>query len=410
MPAPQRNSLARRSAMEWGVRGLLAAIAVAAGSVSVSYALGYTLKANPAQAHALAPGDGRITARLSQAFATIKATTADRAKADRLAREALRQDPTAVAAVATLGLNAQIRGETATARRLFVYSQTLSRRDLQTQLWAIEEAVARNDIPGALRRYDIALRTKRNAANLLFPVLASAVDDPAIRSALIKTLSATPHWGESFIYYAGSEGPDPRAVARLYLGLRRTGVTVAEGWGALLIDRLIKAGFPDDAWAYYASLRPGVDRRMSRDLRFTADIDARTPFDWTPANDAGLATSIQHGEQGGFFEFATPPGAAGALLRQVQILPPGDYRLEGRSSGIDQAEGSRPYWALTCQSGRELGRVAMPNSAQANGAFAGRFSVPAGCPAQTLSLVARPSELVGGVVGQIAQVRLYPAR
>lgn len=85
--------------------------------------------------------------------------TARRREADRLARLALRQDPTAVAALATLGLNAQIRGDTNSARRYFAYSDKLSRRSLTTRLWAIEDAVARDDIPAALRNYDVALRT-----------------------------------------------------------------------------------------------------------------------------------------------------------------------------------------------------------------------------------------------------------
>ena len=97
------------------------------------------------------------------------------------------------------------------------------------------------------------------------------------------------------------------------------------------------------------------------------------------------------------------------MLTQVQVLPPGAYRLVGRSSGLDQPEASRPYWALTCRDGRELGRVAVPNSAQAEGQFAGELRVPAGCPVQVLALIARPSDDVSGVSGQIDAAQLVPA-
>src|SRR3546814_1290750 len=70
------------------------------------------------------------------------------------------------------------RGDQAKGERLLAYSQKLSRRDLRTQLMAIELAVAQGDISGALRHYDIALRTKKNAPELLFPVLTSALPDP----------------------------------------------------------------------------------------------------------------------------------------------------------------------------------------------------------------------------------------
>src|SRR3546814_17422634 len=75
-----------------------------------------------------------------------------------------------------------MHGDRAGGERLLAYSQTLSRRDLRTQLMAIELAVARDDIPSALRHYDIALRTKKNAPDLLFPVLTSALTNPTIRT------------------------------------------------------------------------------------------------------------------------------------------------------------------------------------------------------------------------------------
>ena len=168
------RSPASRSAAEWGARGALAAVLTVLGYFSVAYTLGYLLRENPAYAYSLASGDGRVTARLSQAVLTAKPAAPERDRATRLAWLALRQDPTAVRAAITLGLSAQLGGEINGARRLFAYAQALSRRELQTQLWAIEDAVSRDDITGALRQYDIALRTSRKAPDLLFPVLASA--------------------------------------------------------------------------------------------------------------------------------------------------------------------------------------------------------------------------------------------
>jgi hypothetical protein len=92
----------------------------------------------------------------------------------------------------------------------------------------------------------------------------------------------------------------------------------------------------------------------------------------------------------------------------MQVLPPGDYRLEGHASGIEQPESSAPYWLLSCSDGRELGRVVVHNATRDGGHFAGRFNVPAGCPSQFLTLVARPSDLVSGLSGQIDQVQLSP--
>ena len=125
-------------------------------------------------------------------------------------------------------------------------------------------------------------------------------------------------------------------------------------------------------------------------------------------NDARVTTSIQRGDRGGLFDFTVTTGVGSVLLRQMQMLPPGKYRLVGISAMIDQSTDARPYWSLICDGGSELGRVAIPNSADANGLFAGGFVVPDDCPMQTLALIAPPSDAVGGLVGQIDSVQLEP--
>lgn len=407
----RRGASARRTATEWGVRALMATAVAMVGGAGIARTLAYTMRAgDPARAHALAPSDGRIAAVLSHTLSGADATPADRARADRLARGALLRDPTAVAAVATLGIDAQVRGDTAGARRLFGYADRLSRRDLQVQIWGIEDSVGRGDVAAALRHYDIALRTNRNASTLLFPVLGSAIADPPVRAALTATLAKAPAWGAHFINYAAVQGPDPRATASLFDDLRRARIAVTPNARAQLVDRLIGSNLPDEAWAVRATTLVGADRRLSRDPTFRGDPALASRLDWTPVEDGGIDTSIQRSEVGGIFAFSAPPGVGGVLLRQVQVLPPGIYRLDGHSARIEQSDGARPYWMLACSDGRELGRVPLPNSVQAGGVFAGEFDVPAGCPVQTLSLIARASDAVGGLSGEIRSVRLHPAR
>jgi len=408
--AKRRVSRPRRSATEWGVRGALAVAAAGLGTVSVTHSLAYMIRGSaPARAHALAPWDGRITALLSEQLSGPDAAPADRRRADDLARLALRQDPTAVPAVATLGINAQVRGDTAAARRIFAYSEKLSRRDLRTRLWAIEDAVGRGDIPGALRNYDIALRTSRIAPDLLFPVLASAISDSDIRRALIATLVQRPAWSEQFLGFVAGTGPDAQATASLFEALPSRGIALPVGAAPALVGRLLAENHVDDAWRFYAALTPDADRRVARDPDFTANLQSPTPFDWIPITDSGVSATLQRGERGGIFDFAVPSNLGGPILRQTQLLPPGEYAIEGRSIGIEQAGNALPYWTLTCPDGRELGRVVVPNSTQANGRFAGRLTVPAGCPVQQLALVARPSEQLSGLTGQIDDIRLRPA-
>lgn len=403
----RRSRRGRRSRAEWALRLGLAIAVMLLGWFATARTLGYAVRGtDPDRGLVLAPGDGRIAAVAAQRLSSQPdATAVDRARADRLAQDALQRDPTAVGAVVSLGLDAQVRGQDANARRLFGYAQKLSRRELSAQVWAIENAVARGDVGQALHHYDVALRTRREAAELLFPVLASAIADPAIRAALTRTMAGRPAWGPAFVTFAPGNA-DPVATADLFRELRRAGIAVDEDARAQIIGKLVSEGFLNDAWSYYASIRPGVDRRRSRDTRFSANLQAPTPFDWVPLNEGGVSSSIQRTGNGGVFDFVAPASVGGQALRQMQLLPPGEYRLVGRSTGVSQLPQSRPFWLLACKDGRELGRVDVNNSDQDGGVFSGRLLVPGGCPVQVLSFVVRSSDAVAGSSGQIEQVRL----
>lgn len=406
--ARRRSTRSHRSMREWSVRVSLALVAASWGVFSVTQTLAYAMRSkDPERAHHLAPGDGRITALLAQTLVQPELGADARPRGEQLARAALQEDSTAVPAVVALGIAADLRGDSSQTRRLFGYAQRLSRRDLPTQLWALENAVGNGDITAAVYHYDIALRTSRNAADLLFPVLGAAISQPTIRTALTRTLVARPIWGQAFVDYVAGNGPDARATALLLFDLHRAGAPISNGANAAVINALMAGGATDAAWSYYAGIRPGSVRTMSRDPHFSATDDVPTMLDWVPINDDAVTTSIQREDRGGVFDFFAPAGIGGALLRQVQMLPPGRYRLEGHSRNIEQPADTMPYWVVTCHSsGRELGRVILPHSAHAQGAFVGDFDVPPGCPVQELTLIARASDAVGGLTGQIDQVRV----
>lgn len=397
----------RRSGREWALRGALALGALWLGFVSIAGTLAnVVVRADAQAAHALASGDGRVKAALAaQSFAAAPDSDPGSDQA-RLAVEALRRDAIAVEALNVLGLQAQLRSEDALADQLFGYSFALSRRELQPQIWAIEKAVERGDIDLALANYDNALRTSRSARGTLFPVLASALAEPQIRARLGEILATGPTWGQAFIQHAAANTPDPQDAMRMFQSEMGGRMPVEDRHRARVVQRLVASNLLDEAWTYYASFRPGADRGRSRDPGFTLDSEARTPFDWNVENAVGLSAAILPGGEGGLLDFALPPSTGATVVRQTQLLPPGAYRLQGRSSGIDQPPRSRPYWVLRCRAGRELGRVEVPNSAENYGSFSGQFTVPEGCPAQVLLLVARASDRISGVSGQIDHVEL----
>ena len=406
-----RPSLIKRSLAEWAVRCGLALAVAMLGFVCVRQSLAeVTANSDPASAYLLSPGNGRIAGRLAQLQLRDRPTGDERSSSATLARLALKRDATAVEAVATLGYQAQLRGDTKEARRLFSYAEQLSRRDLSVHIWAVEDAVGRGDISGALTHYDIALRTSKTAPEILFPVLATAIAEEPVRLALVKTLSRRPAWTQKFVSYAAEAQIDPHARTALFAGLRSAGVPIPEEANAATINSLIAVADMAGAWNYYAKVRPGADRHRSRDPRFTANFSTPSPFDWAVSPDTSLTASFQRGSQGGVFDFSVPPGAGGLLLQQMQMLPAGSYRIEGHSSELDQSDDALPYWSLVCSNGRELGRVIVSKSSSNGGNFQGEFIVPSNCPVQTLAMFARTSDAFSGMAGQIDEIRLFPSR
>jgi hypothetical protein len=387
----------------------LAALAAAIALLSLSHTLANVVaKVDPARAHLLAPWDGQITAAHVRQRFTLSPESAHNSQTARLARLALRQDATTVDALSVLGLQAQLRSDTEQARGLFAYSHILSRRELRSQIWAIEEAVARGDIAGALRQYDVALRTSRNARDLLFPVLAGAVAEPMVRSVMVRTLTEGAEWVPHFIHYLAESAFAPDATVLFFREGERVGLPIQNPQKAILVNTLVAKGLFDEAWSFYVTFRTGADRRQSRD--FSSAVEIPTPFDWRVIDSPGMFGSLQESEMGTMINFSAVSGASGPAAQQFQMLPPGIYRIEGTSAGVEQPDRSLPYWLLACRDGRELGRVTVPNSMGTVQAFAGRFTVPATCPVQSLSLIIRPSDELGGVEGTVDQLRLAPAR
>ena len=400
---------ARRSGRDWAARGVLAlGLAVFGYMGTTSSLAGVVAKVDPARARAMAPGNGVILAEYAQdAFSRAPTGDPDSLPAS-LARRALMADPTAADALTVLGFQAQLRGDAAQTDRIFSYSIALTRRELRPRLWAIEEAVTRGDIAAALRNYDIALRTSNDAAGILFPTLSAALAEPRIRAALLPILATDPVWKDGFIAYAANSGGAPEGTIALFQDGRRIGLDPDEHLRTNLVNALIAQNKPDEAWNYYRTFRPGALRDRSRDPEFALEVTNPALFDWRAGADTRLSAAILREGKGGLLDFSVPPSVGGELVSQTQLLPAGIYRITGRSRGIDQPERSRPYWALTCQDGRELGRVVLSNSDQSGGRFAGRFTVPQGCEMQTLSLVARSTDYIMGVSGQIERAKLVP--
>lgn len=405
------TAFSMRSSRGWAGRALLALLIAGLGVLLVRHTAAFVIADRSVdQGYRLNPSDARIVAAWSARQTETTTTLAPRQKkaAVLAARQALLRDPTSVLAVATLGLAAQIDGNIARARQFMRYGQYLSRRDLRTALWAIEYAVQRNDVAGALHQYDIVLRTSQKAGDLLFPVLSSAISDANVRAELVKVLKNEPIWSEFFLNYAADNGPDADAVVDLLIQLANARAPIPEYARSSLVSRLVREKAFDKAWRYYATWHAFADRRRSRYARFELITDMPTPFDWALETGGSSIASIQTTENGNFLEYAAPPSGGANVATQLQMLPPGKYRISGRSRGANQPVKSRPYWSVRCIGGDEIGRIVLPQSTDTIKPFSGGFAVPNSCPVQSLALVVQPTDDIFGSTGDVEEVAVTP--
>jgi hypothetical protein len=389
-------------------RLLLAAMALGLGTYAAMVSLAISVR-QPATdfARRLIPGSARSLALRAEKLAS---GTVDKAKwnaAAGVAKLALLRDPLLPSAAATLGFEAGLRGDAEVARRAFKYSNMVSRRDLRTHLFAIEYAVSQDDVAGALRSYDLALRTSRGASEILFPILAAALSDETIRAALVPIMLTRPAWGAPFVNYVANTAPDHRSAAALFGVLSARGYSFPEGAEASLLGALASSKDYATVGSYLALKEGRASRQRSRHPNFAGNPATPSPFDWNAQNDVGMATSIQPDRQGEIFSFSAVVGAGGAALRQLQLLPPGRYEIVSRLSALSPAN-AVPSWTIQCVDGAEVARLPLRLTREEAPMSNGHFTIKPGCQAQWLTLIVTPNDSPGGITGALSFAQIRP--
>lgn len=395
-----------------GRRGIGVALIVVAGLAAMVPIVQVTVagvfrERDPSLVQRIAPFDALSAALLAYQEAT-ESGTSNLAKADALAAKALRRDPTATLAIVARGVIADRRGDHPTARRWFRYADRLSKRDLVTQLWFIEDRVQAGDVPGALARYDLALRATPASSSLLFPIMTQAVSTAEVSRDLNALLRTQPAWGSGFVNYLISTSKDPEAIVRTTAGVINRDPVNGRDQLAALVARLVSEGRYDLAWrAYRAFGRGRGSTAIVRDGTFS-DTESVSAFEW--AYPDALSLSPEHGEEGGKSVLYVPinPDRDGEAARQLVKLGDGAWRLSARVSASVQPLVDAPRLRVRCAdtNGEMLVDIPFPRSSAAS-ILAADFVVPATCGYAWLSIAVRqPTEPVPGVGPAITDVAL----
>lgn len=366
----------------WGGGVALAGVALAWFSFAFAASLVSTGRGSHGFGYETA---GEMAKRASLEIAGDLEAGPSRAKARNLASAALLQEPVSANAARVLGFVASQDGQEARALRLMRYAESLSRRDVGTQLWLLEYAVKKGDIADALRHYDIAMRTSVETRATLLPILVSAAADPSISTLLADRLAQRPAWWRDFLdrFIADNVRP-PAQLAYIIASLKlRPDVDEERGLLSFGMSRLIEAK------AYPLARKLFVDTTKDRHALQNGDFEADRdlpPFAWIFATDADLGAFRERGDdaaRGNVLRFTAAAARGGEVARQFLTLPAGKYRIQ--LAGSPPAKGTGEIsLRLQCVDGRSLGEQALLAST-----LSLDVDVPADCPAQSLVFAAR---------------------
>jgi hypothetical protein len=372
----------------------------AAGAIWLSVAVGVAnilRTSRPDTALRFAPFDAGSKARLAESALADLLTRrrGSSAEAERLSRAALARDPTQVVGWRSLAMTVELRRAQSRARQLFYFTESLSRRDLGTQLWLIEERVRANDIRGALRHYDVALRTSNSAGRLLYPVLIAASTEPAIVDALADFLATNPPWSNDlFAQFATQGAPSPRNLAALLGTLSRRHADLRPETMNVIVNRMVEDRQFEPAWRIASLVRRlGPAEALLRNGGFDA-VENASPFDWRYEQGNDLSAEplvVERAGEGPVLVVRANAGSAGSVARQLLVLRPGAYSISARSGGIPGTPVAKLYWNLVCaDNASQMLLQTEPRTAGERGALSGEFRIPpSSCSAQWLVLVGR---------------------
>lgn len=332
---------------------IVALCAVSAWGAGVSAIVNITTNSNSAFALQLVPNDpNALVAKVDAEFS--KANIGQRALLSNYAdvETSLRGQAVNAFGLRQLGLIADAKGKVDDARALIKLSTKLSRRDLASQLWLVEDGVRSDDIGATMSHYDIALRTSAESAAILHPILGAALADEIVQKAFVPYLRVNPPWMESFLSFAINGGSPPIAVSEAILkGGGLPDIGNYHVLDAQMLQQLVAKGAFFEAFRYYARL-DGTDPRVTTSTAFEkAEIAPEyVPLTWQTLNSPGVEASFEPSEKGSArqLHIIVSSGERAPVLRKLMGLAPGIYRFSQKLTPVRLSNGASAYWQLLC--------------------------------------------------------------
>ena len=335
------------------------------------------------------------------------------AKAEMWASEAVLDDPLAESAIRSLSFVHAYRGEDRKAMEILRYGESLSKRDLMTELALALDARRSGENPAAIRHYGHALGTTVRGYDLIVEqMLGSTGQDLDFARDLGTAMAARPGWRDRFLPFYIARSQDPAALGATIAAMWADGVPEGDRPMAMrALAKMLALGSTGDA-ARLIRLVTGASSTQIRDGDFGGG--AGTAFGWELERGASFSALPVPREDGNgmVLELNASSGHAGTVASQILALPQGSYRLSGRLWSDDKADRGMPRIELRCAGAdapaAELRKAEDARSVAAARELSTSLAIPEGCPVQYVEVKFGSSLFVANSQGWVDDIAIDP--
>jgi hypothetical protein len=372
-----------------------ATLALAYGAFAAAFAT-ITAPTNPPMALRFDSRHPVALAVTADALASTRITRVTLASMGNFAKTSLVAQAINPRALRLLSTSTADRGDEKARIALLSLSERLSRREFGTQMLLIEKGSQGDGITETLKHYDVALTTELEVKDTLYPILAAAIEDPAINAAFAPYMLTARPWVPEFMWYKYEKDRASNALtdAALRLG-GQPGFPEFKRYKQLFFDRAVRTGQIGTAKQFYARFKV-ADATLLTSTAFIAPAPDKEDglVRWQLFELPYVVPQFIRAQPGAPYQLSVTAssGARGVIASKLLLLDPGAYRLSFDYRDVDLVPGTVAVWTMQCAVGdaqpliwQSDGRIPV------SGGSTSVVTIPASCGAQTLSLTVTAS-------------------
>ncbi len=376
----------------WLIGGALAVTGVFAAYRAFDDArFAYLRNASPEAAQKLRPTDAAALGRyLDQKTMRDPNARVSPAEAARI-RTGLSYAPLTRRALRALAVEAAGREDMQAAERAMSLSDAVSRRDAPTQLWLIERAVGREDVPGALEHYHRVMAVHPEMEQVLLPILANAISAPEVRNALAPYVARQTPWAIDMLETAAEKGASKDAALLLLPITQNIRTPAFQNALSRNLIALVQQGELPLALKLIGGVWPDLRQAAVSFPVTTETADTRLGLLGWSLSNAGPIIAIPNGAGG--FEVTMQSLANGHVASRVVPVTGGtSFTFEHRAKALDGKSLGELKWQVLCLPVPKALVASKALSAAAVDSFKMQINVPAECKALSFELSARGAD------------------